>query len=49
MLYVHPKKIDLSVIGEDSIAIQEIVKNYNPLKEDKAFLHNLYERKKYDS
>ena len=38
MLYVHPKKIDLNAIGNDAKIIQEIVKNYNPMKEDKVFL-----------
>jgi hypothetical protein len=48
MMFVHPKKIDLGLIGDDQSKLKEIVNTYDPVAEDKVFLQNLYERKKYN-
>lgn len=42
MVYVHPKKINLDEVTE--IELQNIVREYDPIKEDKDFFQSLYER-----
>ena len=45
MVYVHPKKINLDEVTREEYA--QIIKDYDPIKEDPDFFQVLYERKKH--